>query len=115
MQKRLDEVNHEWENLPIAQTWRAAGKDRLKARIGIHSGKVVAGNLGSKTRMKYGLIGDVVNVAARIEALNKKIHTTLLCSDDTRSRIGEELAKTAIDRGEHEVKGRAGHVRVWGF
>lgn len=115
MQKRLDEVNHEWENLPIAQTWRAAGKDRLKARIGIHSGKVVAGNLGSRTRMKYGLIGDVVNVAARIEALNKKIHTTLLCSDDTRSRIGEELAKTAIDRGEHEVKGRAGHVRVWGF
>lgn len=115
MQARLDEMNRVWETQPIAQIWRQAGKERLRARIGIHSGRVVAGNLGSRTRMKYGLIGDVVNVAARIEALNKKLSTTLLVSDDTRAQLGEELAARALDRGEHEVKGRAGHVKVWGF
>jgi len=65
--------------------------------------------------MKYGLIGDVVNVAARIEALNKKLSTTLLVSTDTKELLGTELTAIAVDRGEHEVKGRSGHVRVWGF
>ena len=115
MRERLEEMNRVWETQPIAQIWRQAGKDRLRARIGIHSGRVVAGNLGSRTRMKYGLIGDVVNVAARIEALNKKLSTTMLVSADTKDKLGSELDAIAIDRGEHEVKGRAGHVKVWGF
>ena len=115
MRERLEEMNRVWESQPIAQIWRQAGKERLRARIGIHSGRVVAGNLGSHTRMKYGLIGDVVNVAARIEALNKKLSTSLLVSADTKAQVGSALDAIAIDRGEHEVKGRAGHVKVWGF
>lgn len=115
MRARLEEMNRIWETQPIAQIWRQAGKSSLRARIGIHTGRVVAGNLGSKTRMKYGLIGDVVNVAARIEALNKKLSTTLLVSADTKALLGAELVSIAVDRGEHEVKGRAGGVKVWGF
>lgn len=113
MRRRLDELNRIWESQPIAEIWRKAGKEKLKARVGIHSGRVVAGNLGSKTRMKYGLIGDVVNVAARIEALNKKLVTTLLVSDDTWAMLGDDLKAKAVDRGEHEVKGRAHTVKVW--
>lgn len=115
MRTRLEEMNRVWAAQPIAEIWRQAGKERLHARIGIHTGRVVAGNLGSRTRMKYGLIGDVVNVAARIEALNKKLSTSLLVSADTKGLLGQELEAIAIDRGEHEVKGRAGHVKVWGF
>jgi len=115
MGERLEEMNRVWAAQPIAEIWRQAGKDKLRARIGIHSGRVVAGNLGSRTRMKYGLIGDVVNVAARIEELNKKLATTLLVSADTMASLSGELAARAVDRGEHEVKGRAGRVRVWEF
>lgn len=113
MRERLEALNREWESQPIAEIWRKAGKEKLKARVGIHTGRVVAGNLGSKTRMKYGLIGDVVNVAARIEALNKKLVTTLLVSDDTWHALGDDIKTRATDRGEHDVKGRAHSVRVW--
>lgn len=115
MRDKLEALNREWESQPIAEIWRKAGKEKLKARVGIHTGRVVAGNLGSKTRMKYGLIGDVVNVAARIEALNKKLVTTLLVSDDTWHALGDDIKARATDRGEHEVKGRSHTVRVWEF
>ena len=115
MRTRLEELNREWQLLPIADVWLKAGKSSLKARIGIHTGKVVAGNLGSRTRMKYGLIGDVVNVAARIEALNKKLSTTLLASSDTVAAIDPETRARGQDQGTHEVKGRAHGVQVWAF
>ncbi|MCC6620991.1 MAG: adenylate/guanylate cyclase domain-containing protein [Deltaproteobacteria bacterium] len=115
MRARLEELNLEWQKLPIAHIWQQAGKSSLKARIGIHSGKVVAGNLGSRTRMKYGLIGDVVNVAARIEALNKKLSTTLLASAETVALVSPETRALGQDMGSHEVKGRAHGVQVFSF
>ncbi len=115
MRERLSVLNKEWYDLPVAHAWRAAGKEELRARIGIHTGRAVAGNLGSRTRMKYGVIGDVVNVAARIEALNKKVKTTVLISADTMHQLGPELAARGKDVGAHEVKGRAGAVQVFAY
>lgn len=115
MRARLEELNEVWDQQPISQVWKNAGKERLKARIGVHSGRVVAGNLGSRTRMKYGLIGDVVNVAARLEALNKKISTTLLFSAETKAQLKPDLMEKVVDHGSHAVKGRAGEVPVYGL
>ncbi len=115
MREALAGLNARLEGTPSAEIWRRAGKTRLRARTGIHSGRVVAGNIGSKTRMKYGLIGDVVNVAARIEALNKPLGTNLLVSAATLEALPEDLRGQATPRGSHQVKGRADGVPIFAF
>src|SRR5215471_6999873 len=75
-------------------------------RIGIalHAGPAIIGNVGSVDRKEYTVIGDVVNVAFRIEALNKEFGSTLLISEPVRCHAGieaEPLAPMTL-RGRHE-------------
>jgi adenylate cyclase len=78
MGKRLDAWN---------TTRRSAGKAELRHGIGIHTGSVIAGNIGSTERMSYALVGDAVNLASRIQALNKDFGTHMLVSGATRARL----------------------------
>ena len=106
MRAALENLNRQWEQQGIADRWHELGIDRIECRIGLHTGPVVAGNLGSKTRMKYAVIGDSVNVAARLEALNKEYGTSILISDEVVTRLPNDLREQCHKVGITVMKGR---------
>jgi adenylate cyclase len=113
MQKRLDKLNAMWEQSNIAYLWQESGIPKLEMRVGIHTGMLVAGNLGSKSRMKYGVIGDTVNVASRLETMNNEFGTSILISEAVRMHLSPDLKKNLRSCGEHVVKGRKRVISVY--
>lgn len=78
--------------------------EELKTRIGLHFGEVVAGNIGSTRRVDYSLIGDAVNLASRLEGLNKMFDTHILISEAIYLRLDGEFRTRRV--GKFCVKGR---------
>ncbi len=76
----------------------------LKTRIGVHFGEVVAGNIGSRKRVDYTMIGDAVNLSARLEGLNKAFCTRILLSEEVRRHLADEFVTRKV--GTFIVKGR---------
>lgn len=113
MEKRMASLNADWSTRGLAVHWRRAGIEQVQIRIGLHTGMVVAGNIGSTTRMKYSVIGDTVNIASRLETLNKTLGTSILLSEDLRRRLPPPLAASLVDRGVVPVRGRQQSVRVF--
>ena len=102
MQKAMAELREEFakENLP-----------QIHMRIGIHSGSAVVGNLGSAKRFGYTAVGDDVNLAARLEGINKLYGTGIMMSSDTALQVKDRIALRPVDKVI--VKGKSHAVEVF--
>jgi len=94
MQKAMVPLNEELEAMDLPE---------LAIRIGLHTGMVLSGNLGSETKMKFGCMGDAVNLASRLEGLCKNYDAGILCSGETRQKA-EGIVARALDLVQ--VKGK---------
>jgi CHASE2 domain/Adenylate and Guanylate cyclase catalytic domain len=87
------------------------GLATLRMGIGPHTGEVFAGNVGGAAKLKYAVVGDPVNVTARLESLNKDLGTTILMTVEMCTILGDWVETR--DCGETSVKGRTQPLHVY--
>jgi adenylate cyclase len=88
--------------------------DGFKMGVGLNSGPVMSGNVGSERRLEYTAIGDTTNTASRIEGMTKGTPYQLFLAESTRELL-REPPPDLTDTGEHEVRGRTTGIRLWGL
>ncbi len=91
--------------------YRAANLPELGMRFGMNSGPAVVGNIGARNRFNFTMMGDAVNLAARLEAVNKVYRTKLIASEATVTRAGGVVEVRELDLVR--VAGRMGAVRIF--
>jgi len=95
----------------LAEQWSRVGRTGFKIGIGINTGDVIVGNIGSEQRIEYAAIGDHVNLAARLEGLNKEYGTSILITDETYRPVEHLIEARWVDKVA--VRGREAAVDIY--
>lgn len=97
------------------RTAEAHGRPALRVRIGIHSGRVIVGNIGAADRVNYTIVGDTANVCQRLQELGKQVapdaETAIVISGDTAERLDERFE--LVGAGEYKLRGRDEPIAVY--
>ena len=113
MREKLVEMNTKWDESELSRYWSNHGIEKITARTGIHTGSIIAGNIGSERMLQYSAIGDVVNVASRLEQANKEFGTDIAFSKEIYTALTKELNSAAKSEGSINLKGRDGETQVY--
>ena len=95
----------------LNKKWISEGQNPLITRIGIHTGEAIVGNLGSSERVNYTAIGDSINIASRLEAINKNYKTNIIVSGAVYKEIKDKFVMRFVDRVI--VKGRTKGINIY--
>ena len=100
--RRMEELNREWAR---------QGKPAIRMRIGLNTATVLVGNVGSAERFSYTVMGDGVNVASRLEGMNKQFGTTICISDSVFEAVADRVVARPL--GPVVVKGRQREFMIY--
>jgi adenylate cyclase len=102
MLQRLEELNKKWES---------EGRKQLAIGIGLNTGDVIFGNVGAGKKIEFTVIGDAVNLAARLESLTKEYKTLIIISEFTLAKLGNMAAVEPL--GGVKVKGKTVETQIY--
>jgi adenylate cyclase len=103
MIKSVESLNEKWK--------KDYPEINISIGVGIHTGEVIAGNIGSSQRLEYSALGDTVNLASRLEGVNKEKKTTIIVSENTYNHVKDKF--DFLQLGSVKVKGRTKEVNIY--